>query len=146
MVSCWVDWNNDGVFDTGTDEEFQLENIGGSGQTFEGTIIVPIGSSDDYRMRVRMTYNETPQPCGSSSYGEVEDYTILVIGTYENDIALLSVVSPDGSGTFTNDESIIISIFNGGLTPQSNIPWQVKINGPLGEETLNGIFSERINS
>ena len=29
-------------------------------------------------MRIRMTYSSAPLPCGSSSYGEVEDYTILI--------------------------------------------------------------------
>ncbi len=29
-------------------------------------------------MRIRMTYSSDPQPCGNSSYGEVEDYTVLI--------------------------------------------------------------------
>ena len=31
-------------------------------------------------MRVRMTYSSDPEPCGNSSYGEVEDYTMTVGG------------------------------------------------------------------
>jgi len=29
-------------------------------------------------MRIRLDYNATPDPCGSSSFGELEDYTVVV--------------------------------------------------------------------
>ncbi len=79
IVYCWVDWNMDYVFEQGGNEEFQLTNVGGAGQTFTGAISVPAGTGNDlYRMRVRMTYSTAPTPCGNSSYGEVEDYSIMV--------------------------------------------------------------------
>ena len=77
MVTCWVDWNMNYVFDQGGDEEFMLTNVGGTGETFTGAIAVPAGTPNgDYRMRVRMTYSTAPVPCGPSSYGDIEDYTI----------------------------------------------------------------------
>jgi hypothetical protein len=80
MVTCWVDWNMDYTFGTG-DEEFILTNVGGTGASFTGAITVPAATpGGDYRMRVRMTYSTAPTPCGSSTYGEVEDYTIVVSG------------------------------------------------------------------
>ncbi|MCD4732509.1 MAG: hypothetical protein K8R74_18045, partial [Bacteroidales bacterium] len=79
IVYCWVDWNDDYEFEQGGDEEFQLENVGGAGQTFTGAITAPGGAiAGDHRMRVRMTYSTAPVPCGNSSYGEVADYTIMV--------------------------------------------------------------------
>jgi hypothetical protein len=79
IVYCWVDWNMDYVFEQGGDEEFQLTNVGGTGEVFEGAISVPAGTPNGlYRMRVRMTYSTAPTPCGNSSYGEVEDYSIMV--------------------------------------------------------------------
>jgi hypothetical protein len=51
----------------------------GSGQTFTGNIVAPANqASGQYRMRIRMTYSSNPVPCGSASYGEVEDYTVLI--------------------------------------------------------------------
>jgi hypothetical protein len=80
MVTCWVDWNMDYTFGTG-EEQFVLTNVGGTGSSFTGSITVPAGTPNgDYRMRVRMTYSTAPTPCGPSTYGEVEDYTINVGG------------------------------------------------------------------
>nr|NQU90191.1 exo-alpha-sialidase [Bacteroidota bacterium] len=79
QVTVWVDWNDDYEFGTGSSEEYVLLNVGGSGQTFTGEITVPEGTpSGEHRMRIRMTYSSDPQPCGSSTYGEIEDYTINV--------------------------------------------------------------------
>nr|NQU94249.1 hypothetical protein [Bacteroidota bacterium] len=82
IVYVWVDWNDNFEFELGGEEEFQLVNVGGTGETFEGAITTPAGAANgDHRMRVRMTYSTAPVPCGSASYGEVEDYTIEVGGT-----------------------------------------------------------------
>jgi len=81
QVIVWVDWNQDMDFATNSGEVFELTNVGGSGETFEGDIEVPAGQMPgNFRMRVRMTYSSTPTPCGNSSYGEVEDYMITVGG------------------------------------------------------------------
>ena len=77
-VSVWVDWNDDFVFEVGGDEEFVLTNSG-TGALFTGSVTVPAEATDGlHRMRVRLVYDEVPEPCGSSSYGEIEEYSILV--------------------------------------------------------------------
>jgi len=77
----WVDWNQDLDFDD-TGEDFTLTGNAET-TTFTGTITVPGGASlGDTTMRVRMMWTETgetPQPCGTRSYGEVEDYTVTVV-------------------------------------------------------------------
>ena len=82
LVTVWVDWNLDKEFGNNANETFELANVGGSGQTFTGDITPPADQfPGQFRMRVRMTYSSAPEPCGESSYGEVEDYTVLVQGT-----------------------------------------------------------------
>jgi hypothetical protein len=73
----WVDWNQDGDFyDSG--ESIPM-SLGVDPCTFTGTVTPPAGAVlGNTRMRVRIVFNEVPQPCGGSTYGEVEDYTINV--------------------------------------------------------------------
>ncbi len=95
-VTCWVDWNMNFEFDGGN-EKFVLTSSGG-GASFTGTISVPEATPPgNYRMRIRMSYSTDPVPCGSMSYGEVEDYTIIVGG---------EIPEPLEAG-FTCDETIV---------------------------------------
>lgn len=81
IVYVWVDWNNDFELGSPANETFQLTNVGGQGQTFTGNITAPAGTNPGhYRLRARMTYSTAPTPCGSATYGEVEDYTVVIEG------------------------------------------------------------------
>lgn len=77
QVVAWVDWNNNQFFgDAG--ETFPLDSAD-LGATFTGVITAPIDAAlGSVRMRIRMMYTGSPSPCGTSDYGEVEDYTINV--------------------------------------------------------------------
>lgn len=81
-VTVWVDWNNDFELGNIANETFTLTNVGGTGASFTGNIATPAGTPNgNYRMRIRMTYSTAPTPCGSASYGEIEDYTVAVGGS-----------------------------------------------------------------
>jgi hypothetical protein len=89
-ATAWVDWNNDTVFQLNSEEEFILINDG-TNEFFMGSIEVPEGTPDgDYRMRIRLVWNEAPDPCGPSDYGEIEDYTIIVPPPSNIDVNLLN--------------------------------------------------------
>jgi hypothetical protein len=95
----WIDFNYDGDFDD--EGELVLQTSGSSPWT--GNITIPENVSlGERRMRIRMHYNQpdsvfTPNstPCGNSTIGQVEDYTVNIIdigcaGISENIIASLS--------------------------------------------------------
>jgi hypothetical protein len=74
-VEVYVDWNTNGSFsDAG---EFYTTTTTDAA-TYTGTITPPVGSSGSHRMRIRMSYASAHNPCGTETYGEVEDYTVIV--------------------------------------------------------------------
>src|SRR5690606_15069690 len=77
-VNMWIDWNNNMVFEAGelVYEGLTQQNV------HTALILIPAGTPlGNYRIRVRAGYlwNGPILPCGQSSYGEVEDYTLTVI-------------------------------------------------------------------
>jgi hypothetical protein len=75
QVGVWVDWNQNGVF-TDSGEFFSTTRVD---DKFSSTIIPPMGAKiGSSRMRVRIMYTGTLDPCGNTNYGEVEDYTLNV--------------------------------------------------------------------
>ena len=78
----WVDWNHDSdFFDTNEEITTSWSGNGPYTATITPRADALTGST---RMRVRIQdgdYDPTVDPCGTTSYGEVEDYTITVTGS-----------------------------------------------------------------
>ena len=71
----WIDYNQNGSFnDAGEFNEFTA-----SGAITTGNITIPANAyNGPTRMRVRLMFASNLQPCGISSWGEVEDYTVNI--------------------------------------------------------------------
>ncbi|NQU32544.1 MAG: S8 family serine peptidase [Bacteroidetes bacterium] len=76
-IAIWIDWNRDGDFEDANETIIYIDNNYGQG-TF--LIDVPIDAEiGQTRMRIRTKYyDDNAYSCGSTWYGEVEDYTIEV--------------------------------------------------------------------
>jgi hypothetical protein len=74
----WIDWNQDLDFDD-ADETITIAWSGVG--PYLATITPPAGATlGETRMRVRLQYSGgDPLPCGTTSYGEVEDYAVRVV-------------------------------------------------------------------
>jgi PKD repeat protein len=80
-VTAWFDWNRDGDFEDAGEEYVLSYKISGGSGTATGSVAVPTDAlAGSTRMRIRVTYNVTPQPCGNTTYGEIEDYSVSVAG------------------------------------------------------------------
>ena len=76
QCGVWVDWDQNGVFD---DEPVVVSGTPGDGP-YTAMIEPPTGApSGETRIRIRVTYTGEVSPCGTTTYGEVEDYTLNVI-------------------------------------------------------------------
>ncbi len=71
----WIDFNNDGDFD---DSGERVVSSGLWNNYCYGSFNVPSGLNVTTRMRVTVKRNNFPAPCEVFSYGEVEDYTVVI--------------------------------------------------------------------
>jgi len=79
----WVDLNVDGDFDDAYELVFDAGSM--SSSAVSGILVIPTGYNGLVsRMRVSMKYNASQTACESFSYGEVEDYTIVISGEAAN--------------------------------------------------------------
>ncbi|MBL0129222.1 MAG: T9SS type A sorting domain-containing protein [Flavobacteriales bacterium] len=86
QVLAWIDWDHSSTFDAG---ELMFSSPTGIGP-HTGMVAVPLTAlAGTTRMRVRLhdtyvgvDYQNTPNatPCDTSTYGQVEDYTVDMIG------------------------------------------------------------------
>ena len=76
-LDIWIDWNHDCDFDDAGEHVLSYPDGGASG-TY--SIIVPSDATlGQTTMRIRIKYDGPADPCGTTSYGEVEDYSVNVI-------------------------------------------------------------------
>jgi len=106
----WIDWNHDEDFDdTG---ETITTSWSGSGP-YTTTVIPPeYALFGPTIMRIRLTWNVTPAPCGTNSYGEVEDYTVNIMSDSPNWILIDDSYSASGSVPLGADDDILSVGFN----------------------------------
>lgn len=87
----WIDYNQDGDF---LDAGEQVYNRAKTKSTpISGSFTVPttalLGTT---RMRVSMKYNASPTSCETFSFGEVEDYTVVITATARPEDATLTII------------------------------------------------------
>jgi len=133
LCGIWVDWNQDKDFDD-TSETISVTGNPGDGP-YSATITPPADANlGETRMRIRIAYDQTPSPCGNTSYGEVEDYTINVTTgvqtlkvsgyvTLSDESPLPGVLLEAYYGPFTPSGLTDISDVNGYYEITLDSPW-----------------------
>lgn len=73
----WIDYNRDGDFTDSGEQVYTRSRTTSS--SISGSFTVPSSALNGAtRMRVSMKYNANSTPCETFSYGEVEDYTVVI--------------------------------------------------------------------
>lgn len=108
-LAIWIDWNNDDDFnDVGERVGYVIVAAGWSNQfTFTVPASATIGTLN---MRVRMSYltdDGAIVPCGTSQWGEVEDYSVVVQAMVSASLSLTcggnqTIVSSSGGSVVPN--------------------------------------------
>ena len=100
QCGVWIDWDQNGEFD-----EDMIQFSTGNGP-YTNFITPPEDAMPgETRMRVRIIYTGALEPCGTTTYGEVEDYTINVQGWLNIDPMVGAILPGDTNVIDVNFDS-----------------------------------------
>lgn len=139
--AVWVDWNQDEDFvDAG--ENMPLTVSSGDGP-YTGNLLIPFDAlAGSTRMRVRLNYSSIPTPCGTTTYGETEDYTLNVNSWLKTSIKE-GTVNPGETAiidvTF-NSDGLAVGVYTANITISSNDTEASAIVVPVSL-TVSDVFS-----
>jgi hypothetical protein len=130
--SVWIDYNRDGDFTDAGEQVFTQAPT--QATPVSGNFTVPSSAIENStRMRVTLSYNANVGPCDSFTYGEVEDYTIIIEGAGPDTTPPVitlngdSVVNVTQGGTYTEL----------GATAIDNVDGDISSNIVIGGDTVN---------
>lgn len=139
-VAIYIDWNNDGTFNTTYGSEYMWTNTVYTASSVQtGSFTVPTVSPGVYRMRIGSEFGgmgTPPGPC-ATNYGEYEDYLFVVRASSGTD-ALAYVLTSPASFT-TGNNTIALRWFNVGATTitSASLGYQFN-NGTAVTQTYSG--------
>ncbi|WP_111683126.1 immunoglobulin-like domain-containing protein [Winogradskyella tangerina] len=128
----WIDYNRDGDF---TDAGEEVLTIAPTQATpVGGSFTIPAGAVENStRMRVTLRYNQIPGPCDNFTYGEVEDYTVIIQGSGPDTEA--PVITLNGASTINLDLGDTYTEL--GATATDNVDGNLTSSIVVGGDTVN---------
>ncbi|MBI3500660.1 MAG: PKD domain-containing protein [Bacteroidetes bacterium] len=136
----WMDFNNDGTFTPPGELVFAADNV----ISASGNVFIPGTATLNTPLRVRVSADQSlqaiPTPCSNLTYGQAEDYAIIVKPNTSPPVAKFyadDTVSCSGTVQFT-DQSLNVPnqwLWNFGDATTSNQ------QNPLHTYTANGTYS-----
>ncbi len=125
QCGVWIDWDQNFCFDAS-----EQVTMSGGPTSYTGTVTPPAGAVlGPTRMRVRIVYTGALPPCGTTSYGETEDYTIDV-----KPFQPTAYITPDPQYQYYQfavppiTNTFHFGMFNGGYTANDVNLSTVKVN------------------
>ncbi len=128
--AAYIDYNQDGDFTDANEQVWTLAPNGNS--PVSGSISIPNDAlSGTTRLRVMMSWNAIPNPCGTFGYGEVEDYTVNIAGSNCQNITGLTVdnigvnditVSWTENNTPAGTDWEVLAVITGSPAPSTGTP------------------------
>ncbi len=135
----WIDLNDNGAWDTG--EMMASGNLATSGTTYTYDFTVPVTSTTgSTRMRAYTNYASAPAngPCGSYTYGNSSDFTVIIEPdvVYDCDLAANAWIAPAlFSSDLTASEQVTVQVKNVGIVAQSNYSVKYSIDNGANYQT-----------
>ncbi|MEL6812770.1 MAG: GEVED domain-containing protein [Bacteroidota bacterium] len=144
--AVYIDWNHDGDFNDFN--ELAFSTVVFSLSSVLGNFNIPLGAAPgETRMRVSLKFGDIADPCENFSFGEVEDYTVII----PNSIGRNPLTTMEDNGNVENNvKGFRIApnpIIEGQLTIKvlKDEPVDYVIYNMAGQQIKNGTFSTVIN-
>ena len=130
--SVWIDYNRDGDFTDAGEQVWTQGNTQAS--SVSGSFTIPSSAVENStRMRVSMKYNALPSSCETFTYGEVEDYTVIIEGSGPDIEA--PVITLNGASTL--DLNVGDTYNEQGATATDNVDGDLTSSIIIGGDTVN---------
>ncbi len=119
-VGVWIDYNHNGLFtDPGENiymSAYTAFAIAGTALSAPGGISIPLAAlPGTTRMRVVETESSiAPGPCTNPSWGEVEDYNVLLISPSPLDLGVSGIIKPSSTNKCFIVDTIVARVTNYG--------------------------------
>ncbi|MCF8372902.1 MAG: right-handed parallel beta-helix repeat-containing protein [Bacteroidales bacterium] len=135
QYNCWVkvfiDWNNDGTWTEPAETAFSSATT--SSNTVTGFISVP-GTATLGMHSMRVVFVETTAatsvlPCGTYTWGETEDYQVIIQPPYEVDAGVISILSPSGAMLENSIQPVSVVVYNFGSDTIYSMDVVYTVNG-----------------
>jgi hypothetical protein len=112
----WIDYDHDGVLSS-TEEIVTLFSLAIGANTSLSFTVPLTAMPGNTVLRVRCVYGTTDfDACSGETYGEVEDYSVNIIGL-ANDVAVTEVNDIADACELGTDETVTVSVTNYGTEP-----------------------------
>ncbi|RYZ56349.1 MAG: hypothetical protein EOP49_00585, partial [Sphingobacteriales bacterium] len=139
VVAVWIDLDHDGTF-ANPSERILMEPV--TNGTASGAISIPASAMTGTTvMRVRLDYNNSnPSPCGSTDYGNIEDYLVNITSCPPASVTIAA--SADSVCEGASNAVYVTSVSNGGNTP--SYQWMLNGNAVSGEtgNSYTAVFTD----
>jgi|GEM_PF-2901859 len=140
--TCWVnvfiDYNHNGVFEVPDERVFSAET--NSNDTVSGTIVIPNQTYHGLtRLRVVLRESGTIDntgPCGTFTWGEVEDYMVNLVPRIPKDAGVVAILSPSDIEQDGVSTPITVKIRNYGTDTLYSIPVTYTLNNQTPVTTV----------
>jgi hypothetical protein len=134
-VKAWIDFDHDAVFDPVNEMVFSSATT--SSNTVTGSFTVPANAVTGVQ-RLRVVFVETSSamyvnPCGTYSWGETEDYVVMIAPNIPFDAGVTTIVTPNINMFLTEGDTlpVHVEIKNFGTTTLTSLSVAYSVNnGP----------------
>lgn len=126
--TVWIDFNENNTFES---SEVVFSANPTSAMSASGTVNIPASvTAGTKKMRVRIAYNTTApfDPCNNYTYGEAEDYSVVVASQVANDAGITAITAPT-TPFASGNQSVVATLKNFGNNELTSATINWTVNG-----------------